>query len=47
MIRYTDSLYLFAILVRYTNHPREHVRLFVSTGSITKSLNANPVDDYK
>ena len=46
-IRYNDSLYWFVILTRYTNCPREHVRLFVSTGGIIESSNVTPVDDYK
>ena len=36
-----------AIMTRYTDCPREHVRLFISIGGIIKSSNVTPVDDYK
>ena len=36
---------LFDSMTRYNDCPREHVRLFVSTGGITKSSNVTSVDD--
>ena len=38
---------LFDCMTRCNDRPREHVRLFVSTGGIVKGSNVIPVDDYK
>ena len=38
---------MIAIVIRYTDPPREHVRLFVSTGGIIKSSDVTPINDYK
>lgn len=38
---------LFDCVIRYTERPRGHVRLFVSTGGVTGRSNVTPVDDYK
>ena len=34
--RYTDPLYCSTILLHYTDCSRQHVRLFISTGGLTK-----------
>ena len=38
---------LFDCMTRYNDCPREHIRLFVSTGGITNSSNITPVDDHE
>ena len=41
------SVVLYARYNKYTDYPTEHVRLFVSTGSVIKSSNVTPIDDCK
>ena len=45
LLNYTLAIRLY--MTRYNDCPKEHVRLFVSTGVIIRSSNITPVDDYK